>query len=408
MGRKYDVVVVGAGPAGSIAAQDTAKAGLSTLLIEKRQEIGTPGRCAEGVAQKTLSQFIEPDPRWISREIDGTRLTAPDGGFVDIVSPGEGLVLERSIFDRHLAELAAAAGADVRVKSCVTGLLFHGEAISGVKVKSFGAVEEIEARIVIAADGVESQVGRWAGMETGFNPGDTDICAQYLMSGVRLERPDYCHFYFGTDIAPGGYAWAFPKRGDMANVGLGIRPDPRRPAEQTAKYFLDRFVGRVFPHAVPLSFVIGAVPTDGKKVELSGNGILVAGDAAHQTNPLTGGGIKNAMTAGRLAAETTVETFAKGDFSRSALSSYDNKWYKTMGKRFKHLVRIRDQIMHFNDQTFNSLAGSMGSKGRSSLLELFRTALADKPSLLLDIGQLVLYGWLGEKDTSISDRKQKG
>jgi digeranylgeranylglycerophospholipid reductase len=397
MAASYDVVIIGAGPAGSTAARGTASAGLSTLLLEKRQEIGAPVRCAEAVGYSSLSRFVEPDPKWIARVIDGVRLVAPDGGFVDIVSPGNGFVLERKIFDRHLAELAAAAGAEVRVKSRATGLVFCDGRVSGVCVRSGRAEETIEARLVIAADGVESQVGRWAGLETGCTLSGIDICAQYLLSGVKLERPEYCYFYFGRDIAPGGYAWAFPKGEDTANVGLGIRPNPRRPVGETAKYFLDRFVSKVFPEAVPVSFVIGAVPTDGKHMRLSGPGIMVAGDAAHQTDPLTGGGIANAMIAGKLAAEAALKAFQKGDFSRASLSAYDRKWHKKLGKRVKHLVRLRDEIVLFQDETYNKLVNMMGRGGRSSLIEIFRAAFANKPSLLIDIGKLLFYGWFGRE-----------
>jgi digeranylgeranylglycerophospholipid reductase len=409
MAMSYDVVIIGAGPAGATAARETARAGLSTLLLEKRQEIGAPVRCAEAVGYGSLSRFIEPNPKWIARVIDGARLVAPDGGFVDIVSPNNGFVLERKIFDRHLAELAAATGAEVRVKSRATGLVFHDNKVSGVCVRSGRAEETIGARLVIAADGVESQAGRWAGLETGCTLSGIDVCAQYLLSGVKLERPEYCYFYFGRDIAPAGYAWAFPKNGDTANVGLGIRPDPKRSVGETAKYFLDRFVSKVFPEAVPVSLVIGAVPRDGKRMKLSGPGIMVAGDAAHQTDPLTCAGITNAMTAGKLAAEAALKAFKKGDFSKASLSFYDRKWHKKLGKRVKHLDRLRNEIALFQDETYNKLVDMMGRGGRSSLFEIFRVAFASKPSLFIDIGKLLLYGWFGKEGDLVDGfSSQKG
>jgi digeranylgeranylglycerophospholipid reductase len=407
MSAEYNVVIIGAGPAGATAAYETAMAGLSTLLLEKRQEIGTPVRCAEGVGSRSLSQFVAPDPRWIARVIDGVRLIAPDGGFVDIASPHNGLVLERKIFDRFLAERAAHAGAEIRVKSRATGLVFQDQTVSGVRVKSLGSEEAIAAHVVIAADGVESQVGRWAGLETGCNLLSMDVCAQYLLSGVKLEKPEYCHFYFGKDIAPGGYAWAFPKNGDTANVGLGIRPDPkvRRP---TARYFLDQFVGKVFPGAVPVSLVVGAVPLEGKRIRLSGSGIMVIGDAAHQNDPLTGGGITNGMLAGKLAAETAVRAFKKGDFSAASLFFYDRRWHKEVGRGVKHLVRLRNEGVLFNDETFNKLAHMMSQGGVGSLLAIFRTAFANKPSLLVDIGKLLLYGWFGRESDSLDKSGVQG
>ena len=402
--NKFDVIIVGAGPAGSIAARETAQAGLSVLLLEKRPEPGSPVRCAEGLGRATLETFVTPEPAWISRVINGARLVAPDGGFVDVTSHGDGYILERKIFDRRLVELAAEAGAEVRVKTRVTNLLSENDAVAGVETSGPWGVEKIKADIVIAADGVESLVGRMAGLDTGCTLDGADVCAQYLLSGVDLERNDFCHFYFGSDIAPGGYAWAFPKGENTANVGLGIKPDRKQDPGRTALRFLDEFVASRFPGAKPVSIFVGSVPVDGKRRDISCGGLLVAGDAAHQADPLTGGGITNAMAAGRLAASTAVEATATGDFSASYLRSYDKRWRRLLGRRFPHLARIRDEVIHFDDAVFNRLVDSLGRGGASSLIDIFKTALINKPSLLIDIGQLALYGWFGRKYESAKGR----
>src|SRR5512141_2996625 len=119
----YDVIVIGAGPAGSIAARTTAQAGLSTLLIEKRQEIGSPVRCAEAVGRETVKTFIPLDPRWIAAEIDTFSVSNSQGDCVVMPPEERTLVLERKIFDRELAHSAADAGAEVMVKTRATGLV---------------------------------------------------------------------------------------------------------------------------------------------------------------------------------------------------------------------------------------------------------------------------------------------
>src|SRR5512135_2800905 len=127
----YDVVVIGAGPAGSIAARTTAQAGLSTLLLEKRQEIGSPVRCGEAVGRETVEKFIPLDSRWIAAEIDTFSVSNPQGDTVVMPPVEHTLVLERKIFDRELAFSAAQAGAEVIVKARATGLIKNERRVEG-------------------------------------------------------------------------------------------------------------------------------------------------------------------------------------------------------------------------------------------------------------------------------------
>jgi digeranylgeranylglycerophospholipid reductase len=356
--RQYDVVVVGAGPGGATAAHVAAKTGLAVLLIEKRQEIGSPVRCAEGVGHDQLVQFIEPDTRWIAAEISQAEITTiADGTTQTPLAPparagvraggGRGYILERRIFDRVLAERAAKVGAEVRVKTAATGLLIqvagHGSQVAGVRIKQGDSEIEVQTQVVIAADGVEAQVGRWAGLDVQLPLKDTMVCAQYLLAGIDID-PTCTYYTISHAVAPGGYAWIFPKGKAEANVGLGVQAD--LPRAGSALDLLNRFIesNPALARGYPVTLIAGNVPVALPPARMVTDGLMLIGDAARQVDPLTGGGIINAMTAGRLAAQVAVEAIAARDTSANFLSRYADEWRKTTGRKMERNYRLREKF----------------------------------------------------------------
>ena len=343
---RYDMVVVGAGPAGSLAARTAAQLDLSVLLLEKRQEIGSPVRCAEGVGRSEITPFVELDPRWIAATVDKAEITAIGSGGSETLRSegGYGYILERQVFDRMLAEEAAAAGAQVAVKTEATGLLQENGAVCGVIVRGPGGSTEIEARVVIAADGVESQVGRWAGLETTLPLHDTMACAQYLLAGIDID-PTCCSYFISEEIAPGGYAWIFPKGEGRANVGVGVQAG-RTSEDESALTCLHRFIDSEprLAQGSPVTMVSGGVPVALPPRHLVTDGLMLVGDAARQVNPLTGGGITNGMTAGRLAAEVAAAAIAAGDVSTAALAVYEQRWAAGLGRKMARSYRWRERF----------------------------------------------------------------
>jgi len=330
---RYDVVVVGAGPGGSVSAREAAKLGLSVLLLEKRQEIGSPVRCAEGVAHD----------HWISAVVSKAQITVEGTATVTGQTEGrKGYILERRVFDRVLAEEAAKAGAQVMVKTAATGLLLENGVVRGVVARGPAGAMEIECAVVIGADGVESQVGPWAGLKTALPLKDAMACAQYLLAGIEID-PACCYYYIGQEVAPGGYAWVFPKGEGKANVGLGVQADQ---ATDSALSYLTRFIERQ-PHLAqgsPVTLVVGGVPVGPPLPRLVASGLMLVGDAARQVDPLTGGGIANAMLAGRLAAEVAAQAIAAGDTSAEALSPYEERWMAGRGRKMARNHRLKERF----------------------------------------------------------------
>ncbi|GAG29917.1 unnamed protein product, partial [marine sediment metagenome] len=171
---KYDVVVVGSGPAGSVTARFAAENGASVLVIERRSEVGVPVLCGEGISRKIDRWNMLEGKRWIAGKMDGARIYSPDRTCVtlsaDQAGNETGYVVYRDIFDQELAKSAMKAGAKFMMNTQATGLLKEGDKIKGVKAKHFDEELEFEADIVVGADGVESKIGQWAGIATRLNP----------------------------------------------------------------------------------------------------------------------------------------------------------------------------------------------------------------------------------------------
>jgi digeranylgeranylglycerophospholipid reductase len=301
----YDVIVIGAGPAGSTAAKFAAQGGAKTILLEKHPVIGYPLCCAEAISLTGLKRVVEPDRAWISSKIEKVIMVSPDGTAATIRHPDAGYVLERKIFDRELAKQAADNGAHVRVGCDVVDLIRgNNNKITGVIACNNGAVIRLSGKVIIAADGVESKIARLAGMATLVKPRQMHSAYQYLLADLDIA-PETIEFHFGNKIAPGGYIWIFNKGGGMANVGIGICP-LKSPVKKAIEY-LDRFIKRRFKKYQILERMTGGVPSYSADYPLYKDNILVAGDAARVVDSLTGAGIANALLSGKIAGQTAVD-----------------------------------------------------------------------------------------------------
>jgi digeranylgeranylglycerophospholipid reductase len=283
-----DVLVVGAGPAGSRAAEAAASAGAQVILVEKKKRVGSLPHCAEFVPRLLGLEVDIPDRARV-QGVEGmeTRLM----GNEPVFTPGPGWILDRQVFDHHLAVQAVSAGAEIWAGSALKGredgrwLISRG-----------GQGVEVLAGAVIAADGGFSRAARIAGW-----PG------QDLMPGVQyqvpLAQPLTRTQVFLEPRFLGGYAWLFPK-GEVANLGLGCRVQakPWRLLEELRQELLERVVIR--PGILSLS--AGAIPVGGVREELIRDEVILCGDAAGLTHPVTGAGIPQAVFSGRQAGEAAL------------------------------------------------------------------------------------------------------
>ena len=361
--ERYNVVVVGAGPAGSLTAKTAAEKGLDVLLIERNPEIGVPVKCAEGVS-KEIEQFVEIEPRWVCAALKGMILYGPDGTEVVLsVADTEemGYVVDRKLFDKSLARKAAHAGAEVRVKTRACGVIHEDGYVKGVYANAAGEHIRIYADVVVGADGVESQVGRWGGIDTRLPVTDIGICAQFLMCDIDVNK-DYFETFFGDTIAPNGYAWVFPKGEDCANVGLGISGEVSGENHRALDY-LKTFVTNKFPEGELLATIYGAVPLSGPVYETVANGLLLVGDAARHVNPVNGGGILQALKGGAIAGDVIAKAVHEKNVSKRRLREYERRWRRDFGRVLEAGLKMKNILTRLNNQElakfFQSLAGEI-------------------------------------------------
>ena len=392
---KYDVVIVGSGPAGSVTARFAAENGAKVLVLERRQEIGTPVLCGEGISRKIDDWDMIDGKRWIAGRMDGARIYSPDKTCVTLgaeqAGNETGYVVYREVFDQELAKKAMKAGAEFMMNTQAIDLLKEKDEIKGVIAKHFDEEIEIEAKIVVGADGVESKVGQWAGIDTRLDPKDLETCCQYTLSNVDCKDA-YCDFYLGKEIAPGGYIWVFPKGKNTANVGIGILASLSEGGH--AKKLLDDFIDKDprFKNGQPVRFLAGAVPVSNPVKTVKDN-ILLVGDAARHVDPITGGGLTHCLEGGKIAGEVIAEAIKREDYSEEFLNKYEEQWKEAFGQKIKRNYLVKDIMLDMDDKTFNKIADSLKDAkfDEISTLGLVKEIAKKHPTLMMKLLPLLKY-----------------
>ena len=364
---KTDIAVVGAGPAGSTAAEVAAKIGLDVILIDRKAEIGTPVQCGGFLPEHSELEILMPraglpkmlidvPERCILHRTRLQRMYAPSGRWKEF--PVAGRVLDRRAFDRHLAMRAARAGARVLPATRAS----HAQRVLKLSGRFSGS---LEPKVIIGADGPHSCTARAIGSRLG----EMGICMEYEMVDVEID-PDAAEMYFGARYAPGGYAWIIPLGSDAANVGVGVRSSflggTRLPA------VLEKFVrehpvaSKMLKGGEVLAVMRGSVPAGGMPDVIQKDNVILAGDAAGHVMATSGGGIPLAMVAGRIAGEV-----AAGHLEgQNGLEAYVHRINFEFGEGLWRSVQIRrmvDRVMK-SDLFMDALFGALPSDQMRSIM----------------------------------------
>ncbi len=360
---EVDALVVGLGPGGLVAARDLARQGFRVLGIDRKQDIGSPKRCAEGVSDVGLAHCgVEPDPAWAYGRIEGAALYAPSGKRVEMTGPDTlGWVIERKIFEKHLARDAILAGAKLMPKTQAVGLLRAPSGqVAGIRASFMGKEFDIRAKLTIGADGIDSMVGKWAGLRTLNRVRDYHSGFQYEMVGLTgIDEWKWLHLYFGEDVAPKGYVWIFPKGDNVANVGIGVLAKESSWGLRAQDY-LDRWIESrpdLFSKASVTEINGSGIPVSSRVPEPIADGLMLVGDAAQLVNPIHGGGIIIAMSAAQIASRVGGAALRNNDVSKAALQPYVTEYWSTgEGAVTEKLLRLRYFSENLSDKDFERLA----------------------------------------------------
>ena len=380
---RTDVLVVGAGPSGSMTAKWAAKHGAKVLMIEKRQEIGSPVRCGEGMSKDWLKDVgITPSSRWINVEVEGARIFSPSEKVLEINEKDAGnevgYVVERDAFDKQLAIDAGNAGTDILLKTAAVGVLKENGKITGVKAKQFGETFNIHATVTIGADGFESQLGRWAGLPTNLALRDMDSCLQYRMTRVDCDVR-YCDFYLGS-VAPGGYVWIFPKGEGLANVGIGVQLSKIKGMAE-AKTYLDKWIEKhpAYAKGKKIDVVGGGVSIAPPLKQTSADGIMLVGDAARMIDPLTGGGIANGCIAGKICGEVAANAVRDHTPTKEFFQAYEKGWRARLEEKLYRNWLAKEKLCSLSDETFDKVVDALqGVKLQKLTVHNILKAVRDK------------------------------
>lgn len=351
---EVDVLVVGAGPAGSTAAARLAKAGFSVGLVEEHPKVGYPVQCAGLVSQRVLD--LAGSSAMVRTSVRGASVFGPSLESITFRAQSpRAFVIDRAGLDIFLADRAARAGAEVRTSTRFDSVEGRSGDRLTVRLRGpEGSTEELRPRLVIGADGVASAVARafrlrrpvevLPAFEAEFpeSPGD----------------PDTVEVYLGRTFAPGLFGWWIPDGAGGARVGIAADADGT-----PARTYFDRLVDHLARRsgrrlANPTAYLVSGIPI-GALPRTHARQVLLVGDAAAQVKPLSGGGIFTGMRCAEIAADVATEALTRGDLSEAALAEYDRRWRAEFGEEFRRALYLRRLFTRLSDDELDRVVHAL-------------------------------------------------
>jgi len=392
MREKYDVVIIGAGPAGLNAGMritSSANSGLSVLLLDKITPWERPIPCAEGLGRLGFEEAlgsVEVDPSWIRLTISRAVFYSPDGVKISYTDSNKGYIIDRAKMQRDLAEKLRRRGVEIALGVKVTNVSRVDS--NGLRKVTLHNEKTIESRVVIDASGPVSLLGK--GEKICWKPYDLEPAYFVVADNVHPEEDAVC-IYAGQSVAPGGYAWVFPRGNGAANIGVVVGKNFVKGVN--LKKYLHNFLEQHFPDAHIVSRFAGSIPCGYRRETIALQGLIKCGDAANATNPISRAGIVEALMSGGLAGDAALSMLDASTEKQFAkiCKDYEKAWYAKRGSRHLKLANVKGSLAKVPDGDYNSAALALQSVDpkKVSMAKIFGMSLGRFPRLVWALRHLM-------------------
>jgi digeranylgeranylglycerophospholipid reductase len=349
---KYDVVIVGGGPAGLSAGWSAAKRGASVAIIERDEAIGQSVRTSGVTWIKEAKTFGIPSELY--NPIKNYAFYSPNNFVIKKSPEYQVAILDVRRTYQFLAYQAASAGADIFLRTNVTEILMNQDKkLSGVKGISLKDDLTFNSKIVIDASGFYSVIGKAMGLVSQWRR--FGVGAEYEAYVDKVDQETW-YLMVGQKYSPAGYAWIFPLGRNKVRIGVGVgKPESQADATQLLMELLEKRpkpldeLGRI----IPIEFHYGLIPNEGLRPSAVFDNLILVGDSAGQANPLVLEGIRYAIEFGRNAGAVAADSVYKGDTSKNALKPYEDKMKKSIGSKIGAAVKVQRRWLNLTDKEWD-------------------------------------------------------
>ena len=349
--REYDLIVVGAGPAGSSAAYAAAKNGIKVALLEKEENVAQTVRTSGVTWIDYAKEFGIPEDCY--NPIRTYNFCSPNNTVSITDNKPKAAVLDVRKTYRFLADMAKKNGAEIFVNTNVTNVITENGSIVGVKASSSNSEMIFHARMLIDASGFQSAVSKSLGLVKQWER--FGVGAEYEAE-VENVKSDTWWLMVGQMYSPAGYAWIFPLGKNIVRIGVGVgKPESHVDPTQRLDELIEKGAGPIkdLGKKTKQEFHYGLIPNEGLSRKTVYDNLILVGDTAGMANPLVLEGIRYAIKYGRVAGDVASKAIKSGDTSEKALRYYEETWKKEIESKIKSAHKVQARWLELSDSEWD-------------------------------------------------------